>query len=614
VSTYVPKLLRVNLTTGALTEEIIPEKVVLDFIGGRGFGIIYLFQELSSGIDPLSPNNKLLFSIGPLAGTGALSFSRWMVTTKSPLTGTYFRSVGGASFGAWLRFAGLDLIIVEGKSARPVYLYIKDSHYEIRDASELWGNDTAKTQEKLKDIHGKDIRVACIGPAGEKLVRYACILSDRRAAGRGGVGAVMGSKNLKAIVIKAARKVKLLDPKGFKVLIKDQNAANKADPVLTTYHENGTIGNVALMNIMGIYPTRNFRDGSLDGWEGISVEEYKKIRVKHSACYGCPVGCGKVYKVVTGPYAGTVSEGPEYETVWAFTASIGSTDLGTTVVADALCDDLGIDTISAGNTIGFAYELFEKGIITLKDTDGLDLTYGNHEAAIELIKKIGNRQGFGDVLAEGTKRAASLIGKGSEAYAMQVKGLEMPAYDPRGAKRHGLGYATSPVGANHTISYCVQEIFGVPHPRKVDRFADEGDTDVVKLVQDRNALWETGIACAFAQTRVGIFSAMLVSVTGVSEFEQVPYLFRAGERIFNLERAFNVREGFSRKDDALPLRITTEPLQNAGPSEGEIVRKLDTLLDEYYQLRGWGKNGIPTFEKLQKLGLDKIINDIGGKV
>ncbi len=459
MNSYVPKLLRADLTSATLEEEVIPQNVVIQFVGGRGFGVRYLYQELSPGTEPLSPANKLIFNIGPLAGTGALSFSRWIVITKSPLTGSYFRSVGGADFGAWLRFAGLQMIIIEGRAAEPVYLYIEDGHYEIRDASELWGEDTVKTQRRLKQIHGDGVRVACIGPAGEKLVRYASILSDRRTAGRGGVGAVMGSKNLKAIVVRATtRKVTLPNADEFKVLIKEQAAGNEADPSIRGYRAIGTLGNIQATNVFGIFPTRNFREGSLDDWENISAPEYAKIKVKDHGCYVCPVQCGKLYRVPTGPYAGASNEGPEYETIWAFAGSIASTDIGATVAADTLCDDLGVDTISMGNTIGFAYVLFERGIISLKDTDGLALTYGNYEAAIELIKRIGNRQGFGDVLAEGTRRAASYIGKGAEAYAMHVKGLELPGYDPRGAKRHGLGYVTSPIGGSHNIGYVSQEI------------------------------------------------------------------------------------------------------------------------------------------------------------
>jgi len=612
MTTYTPKLLRANLTTGDFKEEV---KVVRDFVGGRGFGIKYLYQELSPGIDPLSPANKLLFTIGPLAGTGALAFSRWLVTFKSPLTGTYGRSVCGSDFGAWLRFAGLDMIIVEGKSAKPVYLYIEDGHYEIKDAEELWGKDTARTQERLKEIHGDGVRAVCIGPAGEKLVCIAGILGERRIAARGGPGAVMGSKNLKAIVIKATRKVKLPNPEEFKGLIKEQADSMRAAPMFPDQSENGTLSTLDIINSMGGFPTRNFQEGILDGWkENISNAAFKKIEVKDTACYACIVRCSKFHTVTSGLYAGATSEGPEYETAWAFSGPIVSTDIGATVAADVLCDDLGLDTISTGNAIGFAYELFEKGILTLKDTDGLNLTWGNHEAAIELVKRIGNRQGLGDILAEGIKRASLHIGKGAEAYAMHIKGMELSAYECRALKRQGLGYATSPIGASHCVGYSLQEIFGVPIPHPVDRLADEGSTDVVKFNQDGLATWETGIGCSFVQamTLPDMFGRMLVSVTGIPELGAVDHLDLVGERIFNLERVFNLREGLGRKDDAFPLRITTEPLKNAGPSEGQIIRKPDALLDEYYQFRGWDRDGIPTLEKLKELGLEEINKDMRG--
>jgi aldehyde:ferredoxin oxidoreductase len=356
---YAPKLLRVNLSQGTIKEENIPEAIVKDFVGGRGLGIKYLYDELSPGIDPLHAENKLLFSIGPLAGTGALSASRWIVTTKSPLTGTYYRSVAGADFGAWLKFAGLDLIIVEGKATKPVYVYIGNGRRELRDASHLWGKGTVETQERLKETHGARTRVACIGPAGEKLVRYACIISDRRAAGRGGVGTVMGSKNLKAIAINAIREGKLSAE--YKNLIHEQIIAINYNMLFPVFSEFGSLMITERMNAMGGFPTRNFREGSLKGWQNITGDRYLLIKEKNTSCYGCTIHCGNIFAVENGPYAGATSEGPDYETVSMFTGSIGSADMGATVVADALCDDLGIDTISAGNSIGFAYELFGYG-------------------------------------------------------------------------------------------------------------------------------------------------------------------------------------------------------------------------------------------------------------
>ncbi len=607
---YTPGILRVNLTTNAITKEVVPEETTRKFVGGRGLGISQLYKELRPGIEPLSPDNKLLLVIGPLAGTGALSFSRWMAISKSPLTDTYFRSVGGGDFAAWMNFAGLEMIILEGKAAKPVYLYIADGNYEIRDAGELWGKNTIETQELLKATHGDKVRIACIGRAGEKLVRFASIISGTRAAGRGGMGTVMGSKNIKAVVINASHKTIVPYPHEFKTIIKEQSNLLKDNAVLRGQTEVGTSGWVDLQNTNGIFPTRNFRQGSIDGWEKISAKEYKKLKTRNAGCYACSVRCGQVRTVETGPYAGFTSEGPEYETINMFTGPISCLDIGATIAADVLCDDFGMDTISTGSALGFAWELFEKGILTKQDTDGLSLDYGNHEVMVEMVKRIGNREGLGDILAEGTKRAASKIGSGAEAYAMEVKGLEIPAYEPRGAKRHGLSYITSNIGASHNIGYISQEVVGVPRP--IDRFADEGNADITVRVQNNTAMQETGIGCTFVIIMLStrLFGRMLTSATRIVEFSNPAHLFAVGERIYNLERAFNIREGFSRKDDVFPQRMLTEPLENAGPSEGQIIRKPDVLLDQYYQIRGWDNNGIPTPEKLGQLGLEEIIDDI----
>ncbi|MDP2728140.1 MAG: aldehyde ferredoxin oxidoreductase family protein, partial [Dehalococcoidia bacterium] len=585
MGTYMPKLLRVDLSSGSAQDDTVPEDVARQFVGARGFGIKYLFDELAPGIDPLGPENKLLLLAGPLAGTSAQSLSRWMVVTKSPLTGTCSRSVGGADFGAWLRFAGFDLIIIEGRAEKPVYLYIEEGRAQVLDAGALWGLDTWRCQEKLKETHGPATRIACIGPAGEKLVRYAGVFSDRRAAARGGSGAVMGSKSLKAVAIKASRQVSLAEPKAFKRLVQEQIQNYKNGPMFAEFSAAGTTSTVEAANGMGIYPTRNFRLGQMKDFQRVSAEEYAKVTEKHVGCYSCMVNCVKVRKVPSGPYAGIATEGPEYETIWAFTGPIDSAALDVTVAADCLCDDLGLDTISTGNVVGFAYELFERGIITAHDTDGLELVYGNPEPVMDLIPKIARREGFGDVLAEGVARAAASIGRGAEAYAMHVKGLEMPGYDPRGAKAHGLSYATASRGADHNYGYSMQELFNIPIPRPVNRLADEGKGDIAKFNQDFAATIELANLCMFPPglgwTTLGHLGKLLAAATGVKEFADVGYLWAAGERVYNLERLFNVREGFTRDHDTLPRRMLTEPLE-AGPIKGETVRKLDTLLDEYY--------------------------------
>jgi aldehyde:ferredoxin oxidoreductase len=378
-----------------------------------------------------------------------------MVITRSPLTGAYIRSVGGANFAAALNFSGYDFILCEGKAEKPVYLHIEKGKGELKDATELWGLDTLKTQEKLEALHGKKTRTACIGPSGENGVFYSGVVSGRRICARGGVGTVMGSKNLKAVAVNASGPLDLPDPEGFKKLVREEIEGIKAAELFESFSEDGTPGMVDHMVGLGIFPVRNFRTGTVKGFEKINAAAFKKLKVENEGCFGCLIHCGNVFKVADGPYAGSVS-GPDYESIWAFSGPVDNNEIGAIIAADSLCDDLGLDTISTGSTIGFAFELFEKGILTLKDTDGLDLTYGNHQAMLELINKIARRAGFGNLLADGTRKMAEQLGGEALNYAMEVKGLEMPAYDPRAAKNQGLNYATSVVGANHNIGYSAQ--------------------------------------------------------------------------------------------------------------------------------------------------------------
>ena len=608
------KLLRVNLSNGAIKEENIPQKIATDYLGGRGFGSKYLYDEVPAGTDPLGKQNKLLVGTGLLAGTGAQSLSKWMVYTKSPLTGTFTRNCGGGDFGAWVKWAGFELIILEGKSAKPSYLYIKDGTYEILDASAIWGKTTSQAQEYLKKKYGTKARMICVGPAAEKMVRYAGIFSGRRTAGRNGVGTVMASKNLKAVVIEADRKEELANPAEFSRLLKQQVKNYKEGLGFEPFRDYGTPMGVDIPGFaMGTFPVRNFRSNDLEGWDKLSFLQYAAITQKHSGCYACMLKCGKTRTVTEGPYAGANSEGPHYETIWAFTGPTGCTDLGATVKADYMCCELGLDSISTGNSIGFAYELFEKGILTTKDTDGLVLKYGDPEPMLKLVEKIGRREGLGDILAEGVKRAAEKIGKGAEQYAMHVKGLEMPGYEPRAMKALGMHYALSNTGANHCYGYAQQEM-GNPRPRLVDAAADEDKGDIVKYNQDYVAAIELTNACTFPANNLELFGPelianMLVAALGETKFGSADYLWHVGEKVYNLERCFNIREGFSRKDDTLPKRMYTEPLQG-GMRDGEIIRKPDVIIDEYYGARGWDSNGIPTKETLARLGLKEVDKDI----
>ncbi|MBW1801124.1 MAG: hypothetical protein JRJ85_10400, partial [Deltaproteobacteria bacterium] len=491
------KFLRINLTTGKASTEPVPESVATDFIGGRGYGIRYLYDELDPGVDPLGEQNKLLLLAGPLAGTSAIAVSRWMACTLSPLTGGYARSVCGADFGAWLRFIDYDFLIIEGKSDKPVYIHLTEDGCDIRDAGEIWGRETKETQSWLVEKHGKKTRTACIGPAGEKLVRYAAIVSDRRTAGRCGTGAVMGSKNLKAVAITASRAVHLGDQEAYEKLAKEQVKLIQENEGYQHHKEWGTTMTQDITNNLGIYPVSNFRYGKLVDAEKVFGEAYRHLRTGEMGCYACPARCGKVHTVNAGTYVGAHSEGPEYETIWAFTGPIDSSNIEASIAADELCDDLGLDTISTGVSIGFAYELFEKGLISKSDTDGMELRFGDPGLIADLVKKIGMREGIGNLLAEGTMRAAASIGQGSDHYAIQVKGLELPAYEPRGAKTQGYNYATASIGASHCFGYSVQDIFGVPIPKPTDRFAEDYP-DVVIFNQNGTAANETGIICLFS--------------------------------------------------------------------------------------------------------------------
>ncbi len=604
---YKNRILRVNLTTRTFKEETLSDSLIHDYIGGRGFGAKILYDDLKPGIDPLGEENELISLTGPITGTAAQAFSRWKVTFKSPLTGTYFTSSAGGHFAPEQKAAGFDIIIIEGIADRPLYLWVHDGKYELRDAAYLWGLDCDDTHALIREeLNDPRIRIACIGPAGEHLVKYAAIMTDRRAAGRGGGGAVMGAKKLKAIAIRGNEGTDLANPDAFQTAVREQIKLIKNSEAIKRHSVQGTQG-AEFTNILGMFPTRNFQEGVLPHWEKLEASEYDKLRVRKTACYRCMVHCGSISKVNEGEYQGVWSEGPEYETTWAFTGPAVTADIGLTIAADKLCDDLGLDTISTGNTIGFAYELYERGIISKADTDGFELTFGNKEPILQLVKQIAYRQGFGDLLAEGTREVARRIGKDTKQYAMQVKGLEIPAYHPQGAKAHGLNLLTISLGADHNAGYGNQEIFNVPIPRAVNRFDVEGKGELTKYNQDITAIMNTGILCNFVAhmggIRLELFGKLLSAATSVADFTDPDYLWKVGERIINLERMFNMREGLGRKDDVFPKRMTEEPMPS-GPSAGQIF-EANLLLPDYYKVRGWDlETGIPSETKLKELGLN----------
>ena len=623
---HMNRILRVILTTAKLKTEPVPEAWKKNYIGGNGFAARILYDELERGIDPLGPGNKLIFMTGPLTGTLCPASGRYAVYAKSPLTGVWGEAHSGGHFGPEMKFAGFDGVVFEGKSEKPVYLFIDDGKPELRDAEELWGKDTHETEEMIREEIGDDaVRVATIGPAGEKLVRIACIINDRhRAAGRCGLGAVMGSKNLKAVACRGNQEIEIADPDKILDLLDpifDRMARDSitGDPLPMEGTQALTDG----MNDEGIYPVHNFRDsGTMPGYENITGETMRNtILIKTLACAFCNIRCAR-YTVAHSPQWGTVmEEGPEYETVWAFGGATGVTNLADIQMADLLCDKLGLDTISAGNIIGFAMECYEKGLITDKETDGLCLNFGNGIDMVKMVERIASREGWlGDALAEGWREAAKRIGKGAEYYIMAVRNLGIPAYDPRAVWGMALNYATSLRGGCHLRAYTnAIESTTIGHANGQDIFIKPGVAEDkpqwVIAFQNQYAALDSLILCKFTSFAIGPedYAAMLSVVTGL-DWTAESFL-KAGERIWNLERCFNVREGERRKDDTLPRRFLKEPLPVGPPDRRGLTVPLDQLLDAFYEQRKWDKKtGIPTLEKLQELGLTKAAKDVEGLV
>ena len=606
------KILRIDLNNQSAKEEAVSEELAKKFLGGVGFAFKYLYDELKPGTPALDKENKLIFAVGPLTATGVSCSSRMAVAAKSPLTNTIACALSGGYFPAEMKRAGYDMIIVEGRAQKPTYVAIKGGKVSFRSAEKLSGLETTDTQLFIKDeLREQNFRVACIGPAGEKLVPMAGIINERRAAGRKGLGAVMGSKNLKAIAVLGAKRPSVADPAKFREARRIMNQSMKDGPVLYPGHANtGTPSVVDTTTAMGILAIKNWSaTGEVNMVPEIGLDAQQAMKITKVACADCPVGCSQVKMVTSGPYAGFLTEGPEFETTYALGSAVGVDYLPAIIAGDRLCDEYGLDTISAGVAIGFAMELYERGILTKRDTGGLELKFGNHEAVIEMLRQIVYKEGLGAILGQGTKKAAQKIGKGSEKYAMHIKGLELPAYDVRGAKAHGLNYATAYNGADHNRGYAFQEIFGTPVPEKVDRLAIKGKGKLTKWNQDvRCATCDCSTLCAFILD-MGIteiacqnIADLVTAATGIPfTAEQIQQI---GERVNNVARLFNGREGFSRKDDTFPARLMTEPIKD-GASAGQLISKadLDAMLDEYYEARGWDKSGTPTTAKLNELGL-----------
>jgi len=573
------KILKINLSSGK--KEILEINVDSrrKYLGGRGLGVKLYTEMCAPDIDPFSPENALIFMTGPLTGT-VMTSGRFQVISKSPLTNTIFDSSSGGVFGAILKRTGFDGIIFQGKAEEPVYIYITGNDIEVRKANHLRGKNTHDTKEIILHETSAKASVASIGPAGENKVLLASIMNDKdRTAGRGGLGAVMGSKNLKAIAVHGKIPVEIKYPEKLKELNARLDRLIDKNPVTgKSLQILGTSVLVNIINAHGMFPTDNFRRGIFNDAEGTSGEKIAEtILQNRSACFRCPIACGRSTKT-----ADNEGEGPEYESVWAFGAHLGVNDLQKITEANYTCNELGLDTISTGSTIGCAMELSEKGIFpkTLK--------WGDSEKLIELVNDIAYQKGIGKELGLGSKRLAEKYGK--PELAMQVKGLEIPAYDPRGAQGQALAYATSNRGGCHMRAYLIgPEILG--HPVFIDRYSTAGKPELVALFQDISAAVDSLVLCRFLQFAVGVstFTEMLNYVTGEDFTDEE--LIRIGKRIYNSERKFNAENGFTRKDDLLPERFLMEKFEE-GSSRNRVVL-LDEMLDEYYKIRGWEENGVP---------------------
>jgi len=620
-SSYMGKYLRVDLTRGKVSE-VPTEKWRADlYLGGNGFGTKILWDEVQAGTDPFGPENLLIFATGPLTGTIWPTAGRLEVIGKSPLTGIYGDANSGGHFAPELKYAGYDMIILHGRSEKPVYLWIEDDNAELRDASHLWGKTTWETEKAVQeDLSDDKIKVVSIGQAGENKVRFAAIMTSGRAAARTGQGAIMGSKKLKCIAARGTKDVNVASDEFYDYAYKihQQVLANEYTPNTSRY---GTPGLVTLMNEIGRFPTKNFQRGDFEHANDISAEVIEKnFLVRRTGCFACPIGCGRAAEVKEGPYKGTYTEGIEYETINALGARALNRDMASILKGDLLCDSYGLDTISTGGVIAFAIECFENGIITKKDAGGLELKWEDPEVVLQLIEKIARREGIGNVLAEGVRRSAQKFGKGADYYAIHVKGMETSAQDPRAQQSYILAHITSTRGADHLKGFpCIDESgymdaaverYGKQYlPEIVDGVSTKYKPMVVKDGEELGAIADSAIVCKFGTQfppcyywpelakGISLATGMKLDVAGLKKI---------GERIYNLQRCFNVREGISRKDDTQPKRILTESgsKRAKGYSAGPLQ---DPMLDEYYELRKWDKEtGWPTRAKLEELDLKDV--------
>jgi aldehyde:ferredoxin oxidoreductase len=618
------KILRINLSEKRIQEEVIQEDWASKFMGGAGMATKYLYKEVPKGTDPLGPQNLLIFMAGPLTGTASASASRYSVVAKSPLTGIWGHANSGGSFGPALKRSGYDGIIFQGISPEPVYLKIEDGKAELCDAGHLWGKGVPETEDLIQGALDKKMTMASIGPGGENLVKYAAIMNNtHRAAGRCGLGAVMGSKRLKAIACAGNSPVPLANKDAFLNAAKRQIDLLDESMLKVGFEAFGTNMVSDMVNARGGYPTRNWQQGVFEEIDEVSAQALTdKVFVKGVNCFACPVACGRGTEIKEGPWKGQKGEGPEYETTNTLGALCDVSDMNAVTKANYLCNEYGLDTISTGCTIAFAMECYEKGILSKEQSDGLEIKFGDAGLVVDLVKKIALREGIGDLLAEGTRVMSQKLGHGSDHFAINVKGLELPAYDPRAAKICGLGYVTANRGGDHITGYVqgptfIDAPFLLVDDSKIEDPFVANPKEAKVLVDLENALtmFDALGGCKFmgilltAQDYLDLLNDAIGWNLTVDDFR------KSGERIYNLIRAFCVREGITRAEDTLPKRLMEDPLPE-GPAKGMVIDTdtLEVMKDAYYEFRGWDKaTGIPSREKLRELNLDDLIGDLWGE-
>ena len=610
------KILRVNLTAGTVKSEPLNMEWAQAYLGSRGLGTKYLVEEVDATVDPLSPENKIIWATGPLTGTMASTGGRYTVITKGPLTGAIACGNSGGYWGAEFKMAGWDMVIFEGKSEKPVYLYVNDDVVELRDAAHLWGKSVWETEAMIKKgLQDPLIRVSSIGTAGENGVLFAAVVNDlHRAAGRSGVGAVMGSKNLKAIAVRGTKGVgNIRDPKAFMKVIAEKKKILADNAV--TGQGLPIYGTQVLMNVInevGAIPTRNHRDNQFEGAKDISAEamatprktDGKKHLVTNQACFGCTIACGRISKmdenhftIQNKPQYRGASGGLEYESAWSLGAVNGVNDLEALQYANMLCNEQGIDPISFGATVAAVMELYDMGVLT-KEQIGIDASFGSAQALAFLAEETVNGRGFGIEIGQGSKRLTEKYGH--PELSMSSKGQEFPAYDGRAIQGIGLAYATSNRGGCHLRGYTVaSEVLGIPV--KTDPLEHEGKPELVKAFQDATAAFDSSGLCLFTTFAWGLADLAPQMAAACGEQFTTEELEKIGERIWNMEREFNNRAGFTAKDDSLPPRLLNEPCKT-GPAKGK-VNMLAEMMPKYYAVRGWDPEGRPTAATRTRLGL-----------